>query len=326
MRVQCEACALRVVYAACVRAVCARCGSRPNERKHQSHTTRTDDAVVISQRSSASLRGDLARQLSCACAACGGCIGPPPSALWARAPSACAADAADAALPLHTPSPPAPATPAAAPGGAGQPLYAYLLAPQHLAPGDEVASGPGASIKPGNCLPLRDIPVGMPINSIELVPGKGGQLCRAAGCMATIVNKREEHAIVRLPSGAPASARGVLWSGLRGNGALLLRRQLVWAAAAWWRVLQHARRRAPSLPAPPSGVVPRRRAATDPPGVPRHHRRRVQPAEQKPRARQGWRQQAPRPAAKGARAHLPARAQRVLCAKRRADARMSLSR
>eukprot|EP00879_Flechtneria_rotunda_P028649 GHRR01030853.1.p1 GENE.GHRR01030853.1~~GHRR01030853.1.p1 ORF type:complete len:149 (+),score=16.45 GHRR01030853.1:469-915(+) len=50
-------------------------------------------------------------------------------------------------------------------------------------------------------MPLRDIPVGMPINSIELVPGAGGILCRAAGCMATIVNKQKEHAIVRLPSG-----------------------------------------------------------------------------------------------------------------------------
>lgn len=48
---------------------------------------------------------------------------------------------------------------------------------------------------------LQDIPVGMPIHNIELVPGKGGQICRSAGCMATIVNKQTEHAIVRLPSG-----------------------------------------------------------------------------------------------------------------------------
>jgi ribosomal protein L2 len=54
------------------------------------------------------------------------------------------------------------------------------------------------------CAPVRhlqDIPVGMPVHSIELVPGKGGQICRSAGCMATIVNKQTEHAIVRLPSG-----------------------------------------------------------------------------------------------------------------------------
>jgi large subunit ribosomal protein L2 len=82
-----------------------------------------------------------------------------------------------------------------------QPIYAYLLAPQDLNPGDTVQSGANAPIKPGNTMPLKDIPVGMPINSIELHPNKGGQLCRAAGCMATIVNKQQEHAIVRLPSG-----------------------------------------------------------------------------------------------------------------------------
>jgi large subunit ribosomal protein L2 len=76
-----------------------------------------------------------------------------------------------------------------------------VLASQDLTPGDTIQSGSGAPIKPGNTLPLKDIPVGMPINSIELHPNKGGQLCRAAGCMATIVNKQQEHAIVRLPSG-----------------------------------------------------------------------------------------------------------------------------
>lgn len=51
------------------------------------------------------------------------------------------------------------------------------------------------------CTPPQDIPVGMPIHNVELVPGKGGQICRSAGCMATIVNKQTEYAIVRLPSG-----------------------------------------------------------------------------------------------------------------------------
>jgi large subunit ribosomal protein L2 len=50
-------------------------------------------------------------------------------------------------------------------------------------------------------LVVQDIPVGMPVHNVELVPGKGGQICRSAGCMATIVNKQTEHAIVRLPSG-----------------------------------------------------------------------------------------------------------------------------
>jgi ribosomal protein L2 len=86
-------------------------------------------------------------------------------------------------------------------GTAQQPLYSYVLAPQDLNPGDTIQSGARAPIKPGNTLPLKDIPVGMPINSIELHPNQGGQLCRAAGCMATIVNKQQEHAIVRLPSG-----------------------------------------------------------------------------------------------------------------------------
>jgi hypothetical protein len=86
-------------------------------------------------------------------------------------------------------------------GNVQQPVYAYMLAPQDLSPGDTVQSGANAPIKPGNTMPLKDIPVGMPINSIELHPNKGGQLCRAAGCMATIVNKQQEHAIVRLPSG-----------------------------------------------------------------------------------------------------------------------------
>lgn len=85
--------------------------------------------------------------------------------------------------------------------GQHQPEFSYILAPQGLSPGDPVLSGTQASIRPGNTLPLKDIPVGMPVHNVELVPGKGGQICRSAGCMATIVNKQTEHAIVRLPSG-----------------------------------------------------------------------------------------------------------------------------
>lgn len=61
-------------------------------------------------------------------------------------------------------------------------------APQALKPGDAVASGADAAIRTGNCLPLRDIPVGMDIFNIELVPGKGGQLCRSAGCSAQVLS------------------------------------------------------------------------------------------------------------------------------------------
>jgi ribosomal protein L2 len=62
----------------------------------------------------------------------------------------------------------------------------------------------------------QDIPVGMPVHNVELVPGKGGQICRSAGCMATIVNKQTEHAIVRLPSGV--CERGLLGR-IAGGGA-----------------------------------------------------------------------------------------------------------
>lgn len=58
------------------------------------------------------------------------------------------------------------------------PQYSYVLAPQDLNPGDSIKSGSGVPIKPGNVLPLKDIPVGMPINCIELKPDMGGVLCR----------------------------------------------------------------------------------------------------------------------------------------------------
>ena len=90
-------------------------------------------------------------------------------------------------------------------GGAGSGAapgeYSYILAPQGLAPGDAVAAGPGAPVRAGNVLRLRDIPLGAAIHAIELRPGQGAQLCRAAGCSASIVNKQESHATVRLPSG-----------------------------------------------------------------------------------------------------------------------------
>lgn len=59
--------------------------------------------------------------------------------------------------------------------------------------------------------------MGMPVHNVELVPGKGGQICRAAGCVATIVNKQTEHAIVRLPSGV--KARGAPGRGASSWGA-----------------------------------------------------------------------------------------------------------
>jgi len=77
----------------------------------------------------------------------------------------------------------------------------YILCPDGLKVGDQVLSGDNADIKPGNALPLRAIPLGTVIHSIELVPGKGGQLVRSAGVAAQLVAKEGKYAQVRLPSG-----------------------------------------------------------------------------------------------------------------------------
>ena len=77
----------------------------------------------------------------------------------------------------------------------------YILAPVGLVVGQTVMSGPEADIRPGNALPLRNIPVGTVIHNIELKPGKGGQLVRAAGAEAQLLAKEGDYAHVRLPSG-----------------------------------------------------------------------------------------------------------------------------
>ena len=77
----------------------------------------------------------------------------------------------------------------------------YILAPLGLNVGDVVLSGEGADIKPGNALKIKNIPVGTLIHNIELMPGKGGQLVRAAGNAAQLMSKEEKYAQVRLPSG-----------------------------------------------------------------------------------------------------------------------------
>ena len=77
----------------------------------------------------------------------------------------------------------------------------YIIAPLGLKDGDTVVSGTGADIQPGNALFLKDIPVGTLIHNIELYPGKGGQLVRAAGGFAQLMAKEGEYAQVRLPSG-----------------------------------------------------------------------------------------------------------------------------
>ena len=77
----------------------------------------------------------------------------------------------------------------------------YITAPVGVTDGDVLYSGADADIKPGNCLPLTNIPVGTFINSIELIPGKGAQLVRSAGTQAQLMAKEGEMAQVRLPSG-----------------------------------------------------------------------------------------------------------------------------
>ncbi len=77
----------------------------------------------------------------------------------------------------------------------------YILAPLGLNVGDIILSGEGADIKPGNALKIKNIPVGTLIHNIELMPGKGGQLVRAAGNAAQLMSKEEKYAQVRLPSG-----------------------------------------------------------------------------------------------------------------------------
>jgi len=78
---------------------------------------------------------------------------------------------------------------------------AYIIAPKGLKVGDQIQSGPDADIKTGNTLPLVNIPVGTVIHNIELKPGKGGQLVRAAGTEAQLLGKEGNYVTVRLNSG-----------------------------------------------------------------------------------------------------------------------------
>ena len=77
----------------------------------------------------------------------------------------------------------------------------YIIAPQGLTVGQEIVAGASADIKTGNALPLVNIPVGTFVHNIELYPGKGAQLARAAGIMAQLMAKEGKYALLRLPSG-----------------------------------------------------------------------------------------------------------------------------
>jgi large subunit ribosomal protein L2 len=78
---------------------------------------------------------------------------------------------------------------------------AYILAPARLQVGTMVESGPNADIKPGNALPLENIPTGTLVHNVELKPGRGGQMARSAGSGIQLVAKDQGYAVLRLPSG-----------------------------------------------------------------------------------------------------------------------------
>ncbi len=77
----------------------------------------------------------------------------------------------------------------------------YILAPQRLAPGDKVVAGDRVDVKPGNAMPMRNIPVGTIIHNVEMKQGKGGQLARAAGTYVQLVGRDAGYALLRLTSG-----------------------------------------------------------------------------------------------------------------------------
>jgi large subunit ribosomal protein L2 len=78
---------------------------------------------------------------------------------------------------------------------------AYILAPQRLKEGDKVVSGERVDVKPGNAMPMRNIPIGTIIHNVEMKPGKGGQLARAAGTFVQLVGRDAGYALLRLASG-----------------------------------------------------------------------------------------------------------------------------
>ncbi len=77
----------------------------------------------------------------------------------------------------------------------------YIVAPNGLKVGAKVMSGPSAPPELGNCLPLRTVPVGLPIHNVEMIPGRGAQMVRTAGGAATLMSRGEGYAQIRLPSG-----------------------------------------------------------------------------------------------------------------------------
>ena len=114
--------------------------------------------------------------------------------------------------------------------------YRYIVAPRNLRTGDQVMSGSTAPIRPGNAMPLRNVPVGSVVHCVELKPGKGAQLARGAGSSCQFVAREGSHALLRLRSGEmrqiPVECRATL--GEVGNSEHNLR-SLGKAGAKRWR-------------------------------------------------------------------------------------------
>ena len=114
--------------------------------------------------------------------------------------------------------------------------YRYIVAPRGLRTGDQVMSGSTAPIRPGNAMPLRNVPVGSVVHCVELKPGKGAQLSRSAGSSCQFVAREGSHALLRLRSGemrqVPVECRATL--GEVGNSEHNLR-SLGKAGAKRWR-------------------------------------------------------------------------------------------
>jgi large subunit ribosomal protein L2 len=84
---------------------------------------------------------------------------------------------------------------------------AYIIAPQRLAAGDEVVAGESVDVKPGNAMPLGSMPVGTIVHNVEMKPGKGGQMARAAGTYAQLVGRDQGYALLKLKSGETRMVR-----------------------------------------------------------------------------------------------------------------------
>ena len=96
---------------------------------------------------------------------------------------------------------------------------AYIIAPKDLKVGAIIENGPKADIKVGNCLPLANIPVGTVVHCVELKPGKGAELCRAAGSSAQILGREDKYVLIRLQSGEVRKVLGtcIATIGVVGN-------------------------------------------------------------------------------------------------------------